>query len=163
MIRFADVRASLPGDLPIVHWYWRLQAQLGLAEAALASGDLATATDETSRLTEAISALDETMIAALAWECRARVHLAARERALAEAAIDRALQSLVHFEVPGAAWRVHATAVAIRQDTDPSRVHAHLERARTILTTLAVRLEDHEQLRKSLFAVPAVRALAGLS
>ena len=163
MNRFADVRASMPGDLPIVHWYWRLQAHLGLAEAALASGDLATATDETSRLTEAVSGLDETMIAALAWECRARVHLAAKELAPAAAAIDRALQSLVRFEVPGAAWRVHATAAAIRQVTDPSRVQEHLERARTILTTLAASVEDHEQLRKSLFAVPAVRALAGSS
>ena len=161
--RFSAVRANMPGDLPIVHWYWRLQAQLGLAEAALACGEPATANDHVSELTEAVSALDETMIAALAWECRARTHLAVDAPDLADASIERALVSLARFHVPGAAWRVHATAAAIRRVTDPRSVDSHLERARDVLTALASSLDGHVQLRQSLLASPAARALVGSS
>lgn len=157
--RFAAVRASMPGDLPIVHWYWRLQASLGLTEAALLSGDLATAMDEVSRLTDAVSALDETMIAALAWECRARVHLATNAPGEAETSIDRALGYLTRVEVPGAAWRIHATAAAVRRLTNPSDVEGHLECARAILSGLGASLEGHDRLRQSLIALPAIRAL----
>jgi hypothetical protein len=136
-----------------------LTAQLGLAEAAIASGDLTAAWDHVSQLTNAVADLDETMLVALAWECRARVALAAKQPDAADESIGNALQTLERCEVPAAAWRVQATAAAIRRRARPSQADAHLHRARTILASLAQSLEGHERLQQSLLAVPAVRTI----
>ena len=36
-------------ERPLLHWYWRVFARLGLAEAAFAAGDLARAREEKQR------------------------------------------------------------------------------------------------------------------
>ena len=159
MQRFSAVRANISSDQPIIQWYWRLQAQLGLAEATLAAGDLPRAGDEISQLTDAVADLDEAMITALAWECRARVDLARNAPESAEASIGRALQTLAVCDVPGAAWRVHATAAAIRRITDPPRAAADTERARAIVAALANSLESHGRLRQSFLSLPVIHAL----
>ena len=156
---FSAVRATTSNDQPIIQWYWRLQAQLGLAESALAAGDLPRARDEISHLTDAVADLDETMIAALAWECRARVDVARNGPDSAEASISRALQTVATCDVPSASWRVHVTAAAIRQLTDPARAEAHWDRARTILTGLAKSLEPHPRLHQSFLSSFAIQAI----
>jgi hypothetical protein len=156
---FAAVRANISDDQPIIHWYWRLQAQLGLAEAELAAGDLPRARDEILQLTAAVADLDEAMITALAWECRARVDLARNAPDSAEASIGRALQVLAVCDVPSAAWRVHATAAAIRRITDPPRAEADTERARAIVAALANSLENHGRLRTSFVSLPVIHAI----
>jgi hypothetical protein len=156
---FSAMRATTSNDQPIIQWYWRLQAQLGLAESALAAGDLPRARDEISHLTDAVADLDETMIMALAWECRARVDLARNAPDSAAVSIGRALQTLAVCDVPSAAWRVHATAGAIRKFTDPPRAAADAERAREIVAALANSLEGHGRLRQSFVSMPMIQAI----
>jgi tetratricopeptide (TPR) repeat protein len=158
-VRFSAVRAFPRQDLPIVHWYWRVQAQLGLVETMLAAGDVATARAEITDVTAAVANLDEVLVRARAWESRARVELMDDAIDSAEASIGQALECLARHDVPSAAWRVHATAAAILRRTDPSLAASHAERARAILTRMAESLDDHPRLRQSLVDMPATRAL----
>ena len=80
-------------ERPLLHWYWRVFAHLGLAEAAFAAGDLARAREEKQLIVDAVSQFDESMIQSLVWEFAARLSLAEGAREDAEAAIDRALHS----------------------------------------------------------------------
>src|SRR4051794_40149388 len=88
------VRAYDAHDRPVLHWYERMQARLGIAEASLAAGDLTMARDEASELVAAVSALEESGIKALASEFNARVALAMSALHDADAHIQQAAQSM---------------------------------------------------------------------
>jgi hypothetical protein len=71
--------------------------------------------------------------------------------------ISRALSAIDGFEVPLAAWRVHATAAKVSGDagnTDLSR--HHLELSRATLLKLADSLGEEESLQRIFFAAPEV-------
>ena len=94
----------------ILHWRWRLHAQLGMIEARLHAGDIANARREADDvLASALSAADPNM-RALAWEIKSRVARAERDLDSARACIDNALAILDKFDIPVAAWQVHRTA-----------------------------------------------------
>ena len=158
-LRFSAVRAYPMQDLPIVHWYWRLQAQLGMVEAMLVAGDVAAARAEITDLTAAAASLDEVFVRALAWESRARVEMRGNAIDSAVTSIGRALECLASHEVPTAAWRVHATAAGILHRTDPPLAASHAERARAIVTRMAESLEGYPRLQQSLLAMPVIRTL----
>lgn len=142
-----------------LHWYWRVFARLGLAEAAFAAGDLARAREEKQLIVDAVFQFDESMIQSLVWEFAARLSLAEGAREDAEAAIDLALHGLARFEVPHAAWRVCATAAAVHRIKRPARAERHVDQARAALTTLVWSLERCQPLRRSLVGAPAVNTI----
>jgi DNA-binding winged helix-turn-helix (wHTH) protein/tetratricopeptide (TPR) repeat protein len=156
---FTDVCRRPLGDQPLLQWYWRVYARLGLAEAALAAGDLQGADAERLQIIDAVSAFDESTLKALVSEFSARLSLAQGNVEQAAAAVEHALRCLDPFEVPHAAWRVHATAATMCRTTDPPRAARHLERARAVLAALAASLERHERLRRSLTESPVVRSI----
>jgi DNA-binding winged helix-turn-helix (wHTH) protein len=138
-------------------WYWRMPLAAGLTELRLATGDRTSAQVEAKRFLDAALATEERTWQGLAWEANARVALANRDHPRARDCIGQALATVQRFELPLAAWRVHATAADLEEGTGnlkAARLHRDLSRA-TILR-LANSLPEEEPLRKIFLSAPAV-------
>ena len=138
-------------------WYWRMPLAAGLTESWLATGDLVRAQLEAQRLLDRALATEERTWQGLAWEINARVALANQDDARARDCIARGVSTVQGFEVPLAAWQVHATAAHIEEKSgnlDSARSHLGLSRA-TILQ-LANSMEQREPLREIFLSAPAV-------
>jgi len=72
--------------------------------------------------------------------------------------IAKALPTMEGFEVPLAAWRVHATAAEVhaRSDTTISRPDRHREISRATIMKLANSLGPEEPLRTTFLSAPSV-------
>jgi hypothetical protein len=93
----------------------------------------------------------------LAWEINARVALANRDEARARDCIARGISTMQGFEVPLAAWKIHATAAHIEEESghlESARLHRDVSRA-TIMQ-LANSLPEQEPLRKIFLSATAV-------
>jgi DNA-binding winged helix-turn-helix (wHTH) protein/tetratricopeptide (TPR) repeat protein len=138
-------------------WYWRMPLAAGLTESWLATGDRVRAQQEAERLLEMSLATEERTWQGLAWEINARVALANRDEARARDCIARGVSTVQGFEVPLAAWQVHATAARIGEKSgnlESARLHRDLSRA-TIMQ-LANSMEQGEPLRRIFLSAPAV-------
>src|SRR5262245_14045656 len=62
-----------------LHWYWRMNAQLGLSDVWLASGNLPSARREADRFLQAALSTAEPNLHALAWDVNARVAMAGKD------------------------------------------------------------------------------------
>jgi DNA-binding winged helix-turn-helix (wHTH) protein/tetratricopeptide (TPR) repeat protein len=133
-------------------WHWRLVAQLGLASARLAKGDLEPASEAAEALVKGASAADPAL-RSLAWELRARVSIAGKKMNDAKDCIQRALEALTRFDVPLSAWKVHATAAVCDTSSD------HRARARGALAKLTGSLSESDPLRQSLVSAEPVRKI----
>jgi len=159
---FSQVRDPRITSNFILHWRWRLHAQLGMTEARLQAGDIADAHREVDDvLAYALSAADPNM-RALAWEMKSRVARAENDFDGARVCIDHALAILDRFDIPVAAWQVHRTAGDLYADVgDREKAEGHRARAKEIITRLADSFEQGEPLRQSLLAAPPVRHIFG--
>jgi hypothetical protein len=93
----------------------------------------------------------------LAWEINARVALANRDHARARDCIGKAVSTVQGFEVPLAAWRVHATAAHIEEESgNLESVRSHREISRATILRLANSLPEQEPLRQIFLSAPAV-------
>jgi DNA-binding winged helix-turn-helix (wHTH) protein/tetratricopeptide (TPR) repeat protein len=141
-----------------VHWYWRLQAQLGLVEVWLAEGNLANARSEAASLLEAALKTAEHTLLARAWEINARVAMATDQQQDAQDCIQNALTILQRSHVPLAAWLVHATAGDLcSRSADPDAAERHRHAATECIRSLADSLTCDEALRTSLLNSASVR------
>ncbi|HEX6719458.1 MAG TPA: AAA family ATPase [Pyrinomonadaceae bacterium] len=143
-----------------LHWLWRMTAQLGLSEVWLQSGNLVKARKQADAFLESALATADPYMQALAWELQARIAMAEQESSRAEQAIKKGLQILKAFEVPMAAWRLHATAWdfyrnAINKDT----ADYHLERSVTCILRIADSFPLKEPLRETFLAAAPVRRI----
>ena len=76
--------------------------------------------------------------------------------------ITKALSTMEGFEVPLAAWRVHATAAELYRATDNNEsADCHLELSRVTILKLADSLAREETLRKTFLSAPSVRRVLG--
>ena len=155
--RFQSVQER-PHHRTALHWYWRLFAQLGSAEASLALGDLAAAARHADTLIHDVSIAEDAYMRGLAFELRARIALAGRQRTRAEAYIADALQTIEHIQVPLAAWQVHATASDVYRVSQRKKAARHLAKAKAIVSGLARSL-DIESMRRSFLRSPRVRRI----
>jgi hypothetical protein len=138
-------------------WYWRLPLAAGLTEVSLAKGDRVRARLEAERFLDTALATEERTWQGLAWEINARVALAERDHARASDCIAKAVSTVQGFEVPLAAWKVHATAALIEEEwgsLESARSHRNL--SRTTILRLANSLPEQEPLRKIFLSAPAV-------
>jgi hypothetical protein len=138
-------------------WYWRLPLAAGMTELWLATGDRVRARLEAEEFLDMALATAERTWQGLAWEANARVALANRDHARARDCIGKAASTVQGFEVPLAAWQVHATAAHIEEESgnlESARTHRALSRA-TILQ-LANSLPEEEPLREIFLSAPAV-------
>ncbi len=160
---FSQVRDPRITSNVILHWRWRMHAQLGMTEAQLQAGDIADARREADDVVAcALSAADPNM-RALAWEMKSRVARAENDFDGARICIDHALAILDRFDIPVAAWQVHRTAGDLCADLgDGKRADRHRARAKEVIMRLADSLEQGEPLRESFLTAAPVRRILGL-
>jgi DNA-binding winged helix-turn-helix (wHTH) protein/tetratricopeptide (TPR) repeat protein len=151
-----------PKETPkfFLHWYWPMNARLGLSNVWLASGKLRAARLEAERFLQSALSTDEPNLQALAWEVGARVAMAEKDREGAEERIEKGLAVLQRFEIPTSAWRVHATRSDLyRQAKNETAAEAHRARAEAIILALANSLAPDEPLRHAFLGASPVRLI----
>jgi DNA-binding winged helix-turn-helix (wHTH) protein/tetratricopeptide (TPR) repeat protein len=154
---FSTAASDMDRQTVLFDWYWRMPLAAGLTELWLATGDRVRARLEAERFLDMSLATAERTWQGLAWEANARVALANRDHARARDFIGKAVSTVLGFEVPLAAWQVHATAAHIQEESgnlESARAHRNVSR-HTILQ-LANSLPEQEPLREIFLSAPAV-------
>jgi len=143
-----------------LHWYWRMQAQLGISNACLAAGNLANARTQTNRFLESALSTCDPNLQALAWELDVRVAATENNWKRADDSLQKGLAILDNFEIPVTAWRVHSTAYDFCSQQRKEAAEMHRARAEANIRTLAGSFAPDEPLRRSfLAAAPVSRIL----
>ena len=140
-----------------LHWYWRMQAQLGACNAWLNLNNLANATRKADLLRAAVSETEDPNLLALAWEMKARIAIAASDNQEARKYIIKSVEGLQSVEIPLTAWHVHATAWHILHEWEEEQAEHHRHIAQTLIEQIAVAFPDDEPIRAKFLAVPMVR------
>ena len=145
-----------------LHWIWRIWARLGVSDACLASGDLANAREEAGIALHAALSTADPILQALAWETKARIAMAEMEWDEARDHIEQAVLVVKGFDIPVAAWRVHATAWALYlRLKDHSSAQTHRASAHRHVLTIANSFESEEPLRRTFLGAAPVRRILG--
>ena len=145
-------------------WCCRLVVESALTELWLAKGDIAQAQAQCARFLQAALATADRTYQAFAWEVNARVAMSEGDHKRAQECVGKALATMEGFEVPLAAWRVHATAMdvnAVAGNKKMAKHHRELSRA-TILR-LADSLPAERSLRKTFLSAPSVSKVLALN
>lgn len=143
-----------------LHWYWRLQAQLGIANAWLAAANLTKARDEADHFLQSALSTSDPNLQTLAWDLDTRVAMAEKNRKRAEDSLEKGLAILKEFEIPVAAWRVHATAYDLYRQTRKHSAEPQRARAEVYIRALTDSFAPDEPLRTTfLTAAPVCRIL----
>ena len=147
--------------LPVIHdWYWKMLLESGFTEAWLGKGDLGQARVSAERFLEVTQQTSEHTWQALAWDAIARVAMVELDVQRTQNCISRALSAIDGFEVPLAAWRVHATAAKVFGATGEIALSRHhLELSRATLLKLADSLGEEESLQRTFLAAPEVNTV----
>jgi len=140
-----------------LHWYWRLQAQLGISNACLAAGNLTDARAQTNRLLESALPTADPNLHALAWDLQTRLCMAERNSVQAEDSLRKALSVAEKFEIPITGWRVHATACDFYRQKRNQAAEIHRAHAEAHILALANSFEPDEPLRKTFLSATPVR------
>jgi len=155
-------RAIMDRSAVIFTWIWRMPLESALTELWLAKGDLAQARPQAERFLKIALATTEHTWQALAWEVNARVAMAALDQTRAQDCIANGLSAMEDFEVPLAAWRVHATAFELYQNSgDRDLAERHLALSRETVIKLANSLPTEEPLRQTYLSAPVVCKILG--
>ena len=160
---FSTAASDMDRQVMFFDWYWRMPLAAGLTELWLATGDRVRARLEAERLLEMALATAERTWQGLAWEANARVALANREYDRARECIEKAVATVQGYEVPLAAWQVHATAAHIEEEGGRlESARSHRDSSRATILRLAYSLPEQAPLRRIFLSAPAVaRALGG--
>lgn len=157
--RFAEIQDRLErGE----RMYWNLHLPLsqGLAECALAEGDLEAARAQAERLCEMAGRPRERGYLAAGHALLAELALCAGEQGRAQGAIERALAVLDGAEAPLAAWRIQALAARIHEHRGAkARARQSWSQSAEIIVRLADSVGTHPALRDSFLAAPPVCAV----
>jgi len=157
---FAKVLDPKADSKFFLHWYWRMNAQLGLSNVWLASGKLRQARLEADRFLESALSTAEPNLQALAWELQARVAMAAKDWNCAEEKIEQGLAVVQAVEIPTTAWRVHATRADLyRQEEKATAAEAHRARAEEIILALANSFAPDDPLRHTFLSAALIRRI----
>jgi hypothetical protein len=98
---------------------------------------------------------------ALAWEANTRVAMAELDVPRARDCVAKALSAMEGFEVPLAAWRVHATASELHSSADRDLAARHLALSRETILKLANSLPAEEPLRRIFLSALMIRRILG--
>jgi hypothetical protein len=130
-------------------WYWRMALESALTEIWLKKGDLPKARSHAEIFVNVTLVTGDRTWHALAWEASARVHMAEGNLQRAKDCIVKAAAIVEKFDVPLAAWRVHATAAELHRSTGDTRLAQRAqELSQSIVGKLGSSLEG--PLRESL-------------
>jgi DNA-binding winged helix-turn-helix (wHTH) protein len=134
-----------------LQWYWKLVAQLGLANAYYEMGDLTNAGIESQRLLDKTELTADPAMKALALEIQARIAAASGDISRARECVKASLAALKPADPPPAAWRVHWTAALVCQQMgDMAAADFHQTCARAILRRLTDSVDTADPLRQAL-------------
>jgi tetratricopeptide (TPR) repeat protein len=154
---FSAVNREMDRQRVIFDWYWRMPVAGGMTELWLATGDRTRAQLEAERLLELSLASANRHWQGLAWEVNSRVALENRNLPRARECIAAAVAAVQGFEVPLAAWRVHATAARIEEESgNVEAARSHRDVSRLTILQLANSLPEREPLRAIFLSAPAV-------
>jgi len=141
-------------------WYHRMQLESALTELWLAKGDLVQARRQGESFLKIALATAEHTWHGLAWEVNARIAMAELDLSRAQDYIDGGLSAMEGFEVPLAAWRIHATAFELYQNLgDRDLAQRHLALSRETITKLANSMSAEEPLRHTFLSAPEIRKI----
>jgi len=141
-------------------WLWKLPLESAITELWLAKSDVIQARRQADRVLAIACGTTEHTWQALAWEASARVAIAERDLVSAEECVTKGLSAMEGFEVPLAAWRVHATAAELYQRMGSRQAaERHLVLSRETVTKLANALPADESLRRTFLSAPVVRRI----
>ncbi|MDB6106969.1 MAG: transcriptional regulator, putative ATPase, winged helix family [Gammaproteobacteria bacterium] len=150
-------RQDMDRSMSVLDHYWRMFLEAGFTEVSLATGNLTRARADAQRFLEAALTTAERTCQALAWEANARVAKADLDLSRAKDCVAKALLTMEGFEVPLAAWRVHATAAQIDEESgELQSARSHGEVSRATILRLANSLPAEEPLRQIFLEAPAV-------
>jgi tetratricopeptide (TPR) repeat protein len=153
-------RANMDRPPVVFAWYWRMSLESALTELWLAKGDLAQARLQAERFLAITSETAEHTWQALAWEVNARVAIAELDLTKAQDCIAKGLSAMENFEVPVAAWRVHATAAEFyRRMKSRELAEHHRGLSHETIMKLANSLPAEEPLRQTFLSAPTVRKI----
>jgi hypothetical protein len=154
---FAAAEGEMDRQTVFLDWHWRMPLAGGMTELWLATGDRARAQREAGRFLELSLATADRHWQGLAWEVNSRVALEDRDLPRARDCIAKALAIVQGFDVPLAAWRVHATAAHVDEESgNLEAARAHREISRATVLRLANSLSEQAPLRESFVSAPAV-------
>jgi DNA-binding winged helix-turn-helix (wHTH) protein/tetratricopeptide (TPR) repeat protein len=157
---FSEIRDPRITPNFILHWRWRLQAQLAMTQARLQAGDIADADREADGLLQSALSSADVGMRALAWDIKSQVYRARKDRAGARVCIDNALAILERFDIPMAAWQVHSTACGLSAaDGDREQADLHRVCAKEFIMRVANSFDYDEPLRESLLTTPPVQRI----
>lgn len=145
-----------------LYWYWRMQAQHGSGIAWLAAGDLAKASIEADGFRQAACSTEDPVLQTRAWELKARIAMATEAWNQAEEFLSHALEILLRFEVPMAAWQVHEAGWnlyrALKQE---DKAEQQRRQAAEAIRSLADSFAPDEPLRAMFLTAPRVVQILG--
>ena len=154
---FSTASREMDRQTVFLDWHWRMPLAGGMTELWLATGDRARAQREAGRFLELSLATADRHWQGLAWEVNSRVALEDRDLPRARDCIAKALAIVQGFDVPLAAWRVHATAAHVDEESgNLEAARAHREISRATVLRLANSLSEQAPLRESFVSAPAV-------
>jgi DNA-binding winged helix-turn-helix (wHTH) protein len=157
MENLAAVTEEMAQQTVIHDWYSDMLLQSAITELWLAKGDLRRARVEAERFLHVTQNTAERTWQALAWESNARVAIAEHSPRQAQDCIANALSTMQGFEVPLAAWRVHATAAIFFDSTGSTeQSYRHCELSRATILKLADSLTGEGSLRQTFLSAPDV-------
>jgi hypothetical protein len=149
------VRDGMDRQRVLLDWYWRMPLHSALTDIWLAKGDIEKARREAQEFLKASLKTRERTHQALAWEANARIAMISGDHDAVADCIGKALSLVERWEIPIAAWRVHATAAEAATHPEVARVQWRLS-AETI-TRLADSLSRTEPLRETFLSAPPIR------
>jgi hypothetical protein len=156
------VREEMARHTVIHDWYCGLLLQSCFTELWLAQGDMSKARTESDRFLRATQATAERTWQARAWEVNARVAMAESDLQRAEDCITEALSTMEGFEVPLAAWRVHATAARLFESaTNTLLSQKHREASCATILKLADSLSAEGSPRQTFLSAPDISKVLG--
>jgi hypothetical protein len=154
---FSTVSREMDRQTVFLDWHWRMPIAGGMTELRLAMGDRSGAQREAGRFLELSLATADRHWQGLAWEVNSRVALEERDLPRARDCIAKALAIVQGFEAPLAAWRVHATAARIDEESENlEAARSHRDISRVTILRIANSLPEREPLRESFLSAPAV-------
>jgi hypothetical protein len=155
-------RALMHRQVALFDWWWRMVLESALTELWLANGDVAQARRQAEKFLKITLATAEHTWQALAWEANARVAMTERDLKRAQECIVSGLSVMEGFEVPLAAWRVHATGAELyRRMKSGELAERHRALSVETITKLANSLPAEERLRTTFLSAPLIRKILG--
>jgi len=162
IVHFRQVRDPEVTPKFFLHWIWRMTAQLGLSNVWLQSGNISNARLEADGFLDSALSTADPHLQALAWEMKTRVAMAQKDWMGAPEYVQRALAIVDKFEIPVAAWQVHATAWRLYGHAKEHKAaEANRALAEACILKIANSLAEDESLRESFLSARPVARILG--